>query len=246
MTTTKTISVLVLAAASAWSQTAASKPAAKTTPPAKASASKPASQMAPAPAVKTTATKTAATKTTAAPKATTAAKTSAAPVKPATKTAAAAAKPATKAPAKTAAVKTPPTKAATGKTVPAKAPAAKTAPPKAVAKSIVPERPIGKRDPFVSVIVARSDVAGACTGGKRCLLVDQLALRGIVRTPTKWIALVENPARKTYYLYENDPIFNAVVVRITGDSVIFRESVMDALGHSTEREVVKRVNAPAI
>jgi len=89
-------------------------------------------------------------------------------------------------------------------------------------------------------------VSAACTGGKRCLLVDQLALRGIVRTPTKWIALVENPARKTYYLYENDPIFNAVVVRITGDSVIFRESVMDALGHSTEREIVKRVNAPAI
>jgi len=39
---------------------------------------------------------------------------------------------------------------------------------------------------------------------------------------------------------------NAVVVRITGDSVIFRENVMDGLGHSTEREVVKRVNAPAI
>jgi len=111
---------------------------------------------------------------------------------------------------------------------------------------MAPERAIGKRDPFVSVIVARADVSGACTGGKRCLLVDQLALRGIVRTPTKWIALVENPARKTYYLYENDPIFNAVVVRITGDSVIFRESIMDALGHATEREVVKRVNAPAI
>jgi hypothetical protein len=111
---------------------------------------------------------------------------------------------------------------------------------------MVPVKPLGKRDPFVSVIVSRSDSSAACSGGKRCLLVDQLALRGIVRTPTKWIALVENPARKTYYLYENDPIMNAVVVRITGDSVIFRESVSDALGHSTEREIVKRVNAPAI
>jgi len=107
-------------------------------------------------------------------------------------------------------------------------------------------KPIGKRDPFVSVIVARNDSSAACTGGKRCLVIDQLALRGIVRTPSKWIALVENPAKKTYYLYENDPIYNAVVVRITGDSVIFRETVMDALGHSTEREVVKRVSAPAI
>lgn len=239
MTTTKMISVLVLAAASTWAQTAPSKPAAKTTAPAsKAAATKPASQMAPAPAktttAKTTTAKTAAAKTTApktsAPKPMTTAKAPVAPAKKATTTASATKKPVAKAPAKIVA-----------KTAPAK-----TAPAKAVAKSIAPEKPIGKRDPFVSVIVARSDQSAACSGGKRCLLVDQLALRGIVRTPTKWIALVENPARKTYYLYENDPIFNAVVVRITGDSVIFRESVMDALGRQTEREVVKRVNAPAI
>jgi len=186
---------------------------------------------APKAAVAKSAAPKAAPKATVAPKAATA-KATAAPAKAAPKSAAASTKkPVVKAPTKPAGVKTVP---------------AKTAPAKAVAKSMAPERAIGKRDPFVSVIVARSDVAGACTGGKRCLLVDQLALRGIVRTPTKWIALVENPARKTYYLYENDPIYNAIVVRITGDSVIFRESTMDALGHATEREVVKRVNAPAI
>lgn len=238
MNTTKTISVLVLAAASVWAQTAAPKPSAKTAPKATATTTKPASQKAPAvaktPAAKTLAAKTPAPKTAAAkmpaPKAATA-KAPAAPVKAA----------ATKSATTAAAAKKPVAKAPAAKTV-----VAKTAPAKAVAKSMVPERAIGKRDPFVSVIVARADVSGACTGGKRCLMVDQLALRGIVRTPTKWIALVENPARKTYYLYENDPIFNAVVVRITGDSVIFRESIMDALGHATEREVVKRVNAPAI
>jgi hypothetical protein len=142
----------------------------------------------------------------------------------------------------TAAAKKPATKAPAV----AKVAKVKTAAAPAAAKSIAPVKPLGKRDPFVSVIVARSDSSAACTGGKRCLQIDQIALRGIVRTPTKWIAMVENPARKTYYLYENDPIFNAVVVRITGDSVIFRESVQDALGHSTEREIVKRVNAPAI
>jgi hypothetical protein len=228
MNTTKTISVLMLAAASAFGQAAATKPAAKApAPTTKATATKPASQKAPAPAAKSTVSKTAAT-TTAAAKTSTA-KAAPAPAKAATKqatTATAAKKPVAKASAKTV--------------------VAKTAPSKTEAKSIAPAKPIGKRDPFVSVIVARSDSSAACTGGKRCLLVDQLALRGIVRTPTKWIAMVENPARKTYYLYENDPIFNAVVVRITGDSVIFRESIMDALGHSTEREVVKRVNAPAI
>ena len=209
MNATKTISVLVLAAATAWSQGTTTKPAAKPAAPAKTGV-KPASQTPPASAPKASVAKTAPATKSKSPVAATAA-----PKKPVVKTAAA-----------------------------PKTPKAKTAP--AAAKSIAPVKPLGKRDPFVSVIVARSDSSAACTGGKRCLIVDQLALRGIVRTPTKWIALVENPARKTYYLYENDPIFNAVVVRITGDSVIFRESVMDALGHSTEREVVKRVNAPAI
>jgi hypothetical protein len=224
MKATKIISILVLAAVAAWGQGAAAKPAVKsatsTAKPATATAkaaTKPASQMAPVKAGKTT---------TAAPM------TAKAKMAPVAKTAkpitSAAKKPATKAPAA------------------AKVTKAKTAATPAAAKSIAPVKPLGKRDPFVSVIVARSDSSAACTGGKRCLIVDQIALRGIVRTPTKWIAMVENPARKTYYLYENDPIFNAVVVRITGDSVIFRESIMDALGHSTEREVVKRVNAPAI
>jgi len=237
MNVTKAISIVMLTTAMACAQSATTKTtnsaatAKKTTTAAGATAAKPASQMAPS-----------TTKTTAAAKT---------PMKAAPMAkipAPAAAKTAAKAGA---AAKT----TAHGSTT---AKASKPAKPAATAKvadksAVTPTqraetltKPIGKRDPFVSVIVARNDSSAACTGGKRCLVIDQLALRGIVRTLSKWIALVENPARKTYYLYENDPIFNAVVVRITGDSVIFRESVMDALGHSTEREVVKRVNAPAI
>jgi Tfp pilus assembly protein PilP len=239
MNVTKTISIVMLTAAMAWAQSATTKTAnstattKKTTTAAGATATKPASQMAPS-----------ATKSATAPK--TAVKT--APM--AKSTAPAAAKSATAAKAATVAKTT----AHKGTTAKGSKPAKPAAPAKVAAKPAVTPtqraesltKPIGKRDPFVSVIVARNDSSAACTGGKRCLVIDQLALRGIVRTPSKWIALVENPAKKTYYLYENDPIYNAVVVRITGDSVIFRETVMDALGHSTEREVVKRVSAPAI
>jgi len=227
MNVTKTISIVMLTAAMMWAQSAATKTKTTASPnvtskKTAATATKPASQMAPT-----------ATKSTAV------AKTS---VKAA---------PMTKAPATAKAGKTTAPKAATAKaTKPAKPAATAKAPAKpavtATQRAEGLTKPIGKRDPFVSVIVARNDSSAACSGGKRCLVIDQLALRGIVRTPSKWIALVENPAKKTYYLYENDPIYNAVVVRITGDSVIFRETLMDALGHSTEREVVKRVNAPAI
>ncbi|MFL6301228.1 MAG: hypothetical protein ACJ71N_11550 [Terriglobales bacterium] len=236
MNVTKTISIVVLAAGMSWAQAAKPSPAATTKKPAAkttTTAAKPASQMAPAAAK---------TKPMAKPVAKAAPVGKPAPVgRPAPMKSVAPVKA-----AKTVAPKPAP-KASTAKSVKPAKPAVKpvaAVSPTQRAESLT--KPIGKRDPFVSVIVARSDSSAACSGGKRCLVIDQLALRGIVRTPTKWIALVENPAKKTYYLYENDPIYNAVVVRITGDSVIFREQVMDALGHATEREVVKRVSAPAI
>ena len=104
----------------------------------------------------------------------------------------------------------------------------------------------GKRDPFVSVIVSRSGPSADCTGGKRCLVAEQIALRGIIKTPTKWIAMIETPAKKTYYLYENDAIYNGVVAKITGDSVVFRVQAMDNTGHAVSQDIVKRVNAPVI
>lgn len=51
---------------------------------------------------------------------------------------------------------------------------------------------------------------------------------------------------KAYFLRENDPVFNGYVVKITGDSVVFQETVQDKLGKSFTREVVKRISTPAV
>lgn len=106
----------------------------------------------------------------------------------------------------------------------------------------------GKRDPFISPVVARlaGGPGASCTTGKRCLVVDQLSLRGVVRTTSGWIAVVANQANKAYFLRENDPIFNGYVLKITGDSVVFKENVLDNMGRQSSREVVKKVNAPAV
>jgi Tfp pilus assembly protein PilP len=106
----------------------------------------------------------------------------------------------------------------------------------------------GKRDPFVSPIVRATTGAQGpiCDTGKRCLMVDQINLKGIVKSPNGYIAVVENPLKRAYFLRENDPVFNGSVVKITGDSVVFRESTMDKLGKQSMREVVKKVNAPVV
>jgi len=60
------------------------------------------------------------------------------------------------------------------------------------------------------------------------------------------IAVVVNAANKAYFLRENDPVFNGYVVRITGDSVVFKETVQDALGHAFTHDVVKKLFVPAV
>jgi Tfp pilus assembly protein PilP len=119
-----------------------------------------------------------------------------------------------------------------------KAPAARPAPA---------SRATGKRDPFVSLAVVRAQQIGAsCGTGKRCLVIDQVELKGVVKTPNGMIAMVENTAKKAYFLRENDPVFNGYVLKITGDSVIFKESTTDNQGRTQTRDVVKRVSAPAV
>ncbi len=104
----------------------------------------------------------------------------------------------------------------------------------------------GRRDPFVSPVVSHSMTGSGCSTGKRCLAIDQIALKGVVRADTGMIAVVVNAVNKAYFLRENDPVFNGYVVKITGDSIIFKETIQDKLGKPFEREVTKKITTPAV
>jgi AMIN domain len=102
----------------------------------------------------------------------------------------------------------------------------------------------GKRDPFFSPVVQQS--GSGCSSGKKCLEIGAINLRGVVKADTGFIAVVTNNLNKAYFLRENDPVFNGYVVKITGDSVVFQETIQDKLGKSFTREVVKRIFTPAV
>ena len=121
-----------------------------------------------------------------------------------------------------------------------KAPTAAKAPAMSAKEEV---RTASKRDPFVSPVRADNGPAGpSCSVGKKCLPIDAVVLKGIVEAQSGAIAVVENPARRmTYFLRENDPVYNGVVVKISPDSIIFRETVMDRLGKTSQREVVKKI-----
>lgn len=181
-----------------------------------------------------------------APGAATSAK-SAAKAAPAQKTA----MPATKAAVKPAAKPTPaqaaPAKPAAHKSV--VKPAVKKSPVKAASATgtTEPVQAAAKRDPFVNPVRTEGPTGPTCATGKKCLAIDVIDLKGIVKSHVGMIAVVESSTRKvTYFLRENDPVFNGYVVKITGDSVVFRENVMDRLGHESTRDVVKKVVAPVV
>jgi len=138
------------------------------------------------------------------------------------------------------------TKPAAPVATPAAAPVAPA--PAVVASNAIKLPDPGKRDPFLSPIAAAALNHGAsgCTTGKRCLSVAELVLKGIVQMRSGNFAVVENPAKHMYELRENDSLLDGSVVRITGDSVVFRENSSDILGRPVSKEVVKKVSAPAV
>jgi hypothetical protein len=124
---------------------------------------------------------------------------------------------------------------------PAKAAAATPAKPKPEEKKWAMS---GKRDPFFSPVVQTN--GSGCSTGKKCLEVGSINLRGVVKSDSGFIAVVTNNLNKAYFLRENDPVFNGYVVKITGDSVVFQETIQDKLGKPFTREIVKRIFTPAV
>jgi hypothetical protein len=104
----------------------------------------------------------------------------------------------------------------------------------------------GRRDPFISPVVSRAAGGSGCSTGKKCLEIGAISLRGVVHQETGFIAVVSNGLNKAYFLRENDPVFNGYVVKITGDSIVFQETLQDRLGKSFTREVVKKITTPAV
>ncbi len=115
-------------------------------------------------------------------------------------------------------------------------------------QSVVPDSKYnanGRRDPFVSPVVSHAGGSG-CSTGKKCLEIGAINLRGVVRSENGFIAVVSNSMNKAYFLRENDPVFNGYVMKITGDSIVFQETLQDRMGKTFTREVVKKITTPAV
>ena len=102
-----------------------------------------------------------------------------------------------------------------------------------------------RRDPFKSLLRAReaAEMRGPRPEGIPGLLIDEIDLTGVFVTPEGPVAQVVSPEQdRSYLLQEGDQLYDGDVVRISQDSVVFKQILDDPTARKPFREVQKQLN----
>jgi hypothetical protein len=101
--------------------------------------------------------------------------------------------------------------------------------------------PAGRRDPFISLLanVAPSEVKGPRPQGMPGMLVQELALRGIVKDKTGFVAMLAAPDGKSYFARVGQRCYDGVISAMDQATVTFRQEVQDPLSPVKTRDVKK-------
>jgi Tfp pilus assembly protein PilP len=100
---------------------------------------------------------------------------------------------------------------------------------------------MGRRDPFVSLLKPVSPDQGPKTRrpGMEGFLIQEVALKGIVKTPKGYTAMLLGTDGKSYFVGPGQRLFDGVVTAIDATTVTFRQEVTDPLSTVKSREMKK-------
>jgi Tfp pilus assembly protein PilP len=101
--------------------------------------------------------------------------------------------------------------------------------------------PQGRRDPFVSLVkpVSTGRDARPRPSGPEGFLIQEVGLKGVVKTPAGYTAMILGTDNKSYFVKTGQRFYDGVIVAIDGSSVTFRQEVADPLSPVRTREVKK-------
>lgn len=101
--------------------------------------------------------------------------------------------------------------------------------------------PQGRRDPFVSLLKPVSADQGARTRrqGMEGFLVQEVALKGVVKLQKGYRAMLLGTDGKSYFVSVGQRLYDGVIVAIDAGSVTFRQEVTDPLTTVRSRDVRK-------
>ncbi len=124
--------------------------------------------------------------------------------------------------------------------VPAIKPAAEAAPAAAPAPAATyAYQADGRRDPFLSLIGAgaATPAGGSRPEGAAGLMVNELSVRGVVRSQGALVAAVQGPDNKTYLIRRGDKLLDGTVKAVTEEGLTIVQDVNDPLSIVKQREV---------
>ena len=102
--------------------------------------------------------------------------------------------------------------------------------------------PAGRRDPFVSLVARGTDAgnpASRSADGLPGLSVNEVSVRGVLRSRGALVAMVQGPDRKTYIVHANDRFLDGTVKRVTPQGIVVLQDVNDPLSLVKQKEIRK-------
>jgi Tfp pilus assembly protein PilP len=99
----------------------------------------------------------------------------------------------------------------------------------------------GRRDPFVSLLKPIGPGRGSAQRkpGMEGFLIQEVALKGIVRDRTGYIAILLGTDGKSYFVKNGQRLYDGVVTGLDAASVTFRQEITDPLSTMKSRDVRK-------
>lgn len=97
-------------------------------------------------------------------------------------------------------------------------------------------KPKGRRDPFWNLLQGRSiKVQREQREGIAGMLIEELDLEGILYRRGTYIALFKGPDGKPYDVKIGDSVYDGEVIKIDGNTVVFKRLLTIALGGTKEK-----------
>ena len=151
-----------------------------------------------------------------------------------------------------------PAKPSAAKAAPSTAPAAETGPAGGdLVQSILEQEldaprngyvynPAGRRDPFVSLAKpVRTDETSTRPRrpGVEGFMLQEVSLKGVVKNIDGWIAVLEGPDRKGYFVRAGQRMHDGVITSVDAAGLTYRQEITDPLSPAKSREVRRLLNS---
>lgn len=101
----------------------------------------------------------------------------------------------------------------------------------------------GRRDPFVSLALGLNVLPPeARPPGLQGMLIQEVSLRGIVKTTDGYIAMIQGTDNKSYFARTGERLYDGNIQEIDDEKVVFRQEINDPLRIERFQQVEKTLH----